>query len=64
MINATFFEVIAANPSIKSIEGLQVTPTYQTITVNHLKVAKASGGDPMDLDPKNGNIIGEFKPSH
>jgi hypothetical protein len=61
LINATFFEVIAANPSIKKIEGLQITPTYQTITTKHLQAAKASGGDPMDLDPKNGNIVGKYE---
>ena len=60
LTNTTFFEVVDSMPELKSAEGLLITPTHQTITTAQLSAARAAGGDPMDLDPKDGNFISMY----
>lgn len=45
-------------PELKKVAGLQLGSTQQTITKAWLQAARASGGDAIDLDPANGNLVG------
>lgn len=46
-------------PALKQVPGLLVASTQQTITKSWLTAARESGGDAIDLDPANGNFIGQ-----
>ena len=61
LTNRTFFETIASMPELKKVPGLLVASTQQTITKAWLEAAQSAGGDAIDLDPTNGNFIGESK---
>ena len=50
-------------PALKRVPGLLLASTQQTITKSWLTAARAAGGDPIDLDPANGNFIGKLKQS-
>ncbi|KAI0407189.1 hypothetical protein F4802DRAFT_612274 [Xylaria palmicola] len=54
--NATFFETLASMPELQKVEGLSLTTTPQLLSRAWLKAAKASGGDPMDLESETGII--------
>ncbi|KAJ5278027.1 hypothetical protein N7524_004180 [Penicillium chrysogenum] len=54
----TFFDVIAANPQIKTTTDLSVTNTYQLFTPGMIRAAEASGGDPIGLyDPLGNGVL-------
>ncbi|KAI9739477.1 MAG: hypothetical protein M1818_005165 [Claussenomyces sp. TS43310] len=57
LTNKTFFDTVASMPALKNVRGIKLSATHQTITKSWLTAAQAAGGDPMDLDPKNGNFI-------
>lgn len=46
-------------PALKNVEGLAVAATQQAVTKAWLEAARASGGDPIDLDPSNGSFMGK-----
>lgn len=60
MANKTFFNTVASMPALKNVSGLGLSPTYQTVTTAWMSAARLAGGDPMDLDPENGNFIGKL----
>lgn len=55
------FETIKemALQELKSIPGSQVALSIQPIGVSWLQAARAAGGDAIDLDPADGNLIGK-----
>ncbi|KAK3687935.1 hypothetical protein B0T22DRAFT_439508 [Podospora appendiculata] len=57
LANKTFFEEIAKTPQLKTVRGLTLTATPQMLSKAWLNAARASGGDPMDLEPGNGIIV-------
>ncbi|KAJ5237729.1 hypothetical protein N7489_007820 [Penicillium chrysogenum] len=58
LVNQTFFDVIAANPQIKTTTDLSVTNTYQLFTPGMIRAAEASGGDPIGLyDPLGNGVL-------
>lgn len=57
LINQTYWDVMAANPQIRTVNDLQVTNTYQLFTAGMINAAKAKGGDPIGLEDPNGNGI-------
>lgn len=59
LINETFFETIAAMPELRHAAGLSLTTTPQMLTRSWIDAAKASGGDPMDIE-SDGGIIGKM----
>ena len=58
LTNKTFTDTTASMPELKNVLGLAVASTQQTITKAWLQAARASGGDAIDLDPKDGSLIG------
>ncbi|KAI3337024.1 FAD binding domain protein [Xylariaceae sp. AK1471] len=57
LANTTFFEMVDEMPELKKVKGLVLTTTPQMLTRAWLQAARASGGDPMDLEPGNGIIL-------
>ncbi|CAP80259.1 Bifunctional solanapyrone synthase [Penicillium chrysogenum] len=58
LVNQTFFDVIAANPQIKTTTDLSVTNTYQLFTPGMIRAAETSGGDPIGLyDPLGNGVL-------
>ncbi|KAI0195870.1 hypothetical protein F4808DRAFT_452809 [Astrocystis sublimbata] len=57
LANATLFKIYNAMPELKKLKGLVITSTPQMISRSWLEVARASGGDPMDIEPGNGLIF-------
>ncbi|KAM7212310.1 hypothetical protein V8F06_012309 [Rhypophila decipiens] len=57
LINETFFETFnAMAPRLQNATGLSLTTTPQLISRAWISAAKASGGDPMDIDAEGGVI--------
>ncbi|KAH7213270.1 uncharacterized protein BKA55DRAFT_697777 [Fusarium redolens] len=57
LTNETFFETIDSMPELRHAAGLSLTTTPQMLTRSWIDAAKASGGDPMDIDSEGGIIV-------
>ncbi|KAI9653420.1 MAG: hypothetical protein M1821_007085 [Bathelium mastoideum] len=49
--------VPATMAQLKNIKNCYVSVTLQSVSTNWMKQAKASGGDPISLDPSKGNAL-------
>lgn len=56
LANTTFFEVIDEMPELKKVANLSLAMSPQPLSRSFLEAARASGGDPMDVEPGNGKI--------
>lgn len=45
--------------ALKNVSGSLVALSIQPVGTSWLKAARAAGGDAIDLDPANGNLIGK-----
>jgi hypothetical protein len=57
LTNTTFIQ--AAMEQVSDLSDLLTSITYQTITEDWVKAARASGGDAIDLDPTDGAFLGK-----
>ncbi|KAI1325886.1 hypothetical protein F5Y16DRAFT_411184 [Xylariaceae sp. FL0255] len=57
LANTTFFKLLDEMPELASVKGLQLVLSPQPISKSFLEAARASGGDPMDVEPGNGKML-------
>ncbi|KAI2621572.1 hypothetical protein GGS21DRAFT_380653 [Xylaria nigripes] len=61
IVNTTFFGTMELMPELKQVQNLTLRISPQHISKSYLEAAKASGGDPMDVEPGIGllmNLVG------
>jgi hypothetical protein len=59
LANETFFEIMKQMPELKKVQNLALRNSPQHISKPFLEAARASGGDPMDVEPGIG-IFSKF----
>lgn len=59
LTNETFWETVKEMPELEKVQNLTLTISPQLLSKNWLETARASGGDPMDIEPGNG-VLSKF----